>query len=130
MAQSFIELIVWQKANELRKLIYKITAQFPADEKFNLTSQLRRASFSVGANIAEGFGRFHFKENTQYCRQARGSLEEVFDGILFAKEMNFMDNEAFNIAESLIDDCRKLLNAYIRSIGTTPQSVTSDSMTL
>ena len=119
-------MIVWQKANELRKLIYNITAQFPAEEKFNLTSQLRRASFSVGANIAEGFGRFHFRENAQYCRHARESLEEVLDGILFAKEMNFLNAESFNGVASLVADCRKLLNAYIKSIGTTVQSVTSD----
>jgi four helix bundle protein len=74
---SFEELEVWKASQELRNSIWELTKTFPKEERYRLSDQLIRASRSVFANIAEGFGRFHFQENIQFCRQARGSLFEI-----------------------------------------------------
>lgn len=74
---SFEELEVWKEARQLRINISKVVKHFPAEEKYRLVDQMVRASRSVTANITEGFGRFHFQENIQFCRQSRGSLTEL-----------------------------------------------------
>ncbi len=71
--------------------IYKVTKNFPEEEKFGLTSQLRRAVASVTANIAEGFERFHFNDKVRFYLQSRGSVAEVQNFLLLAKDLNFID---------------------------------------
>ncbi|TLD40549.1 MAG: hypothetical protein JETT_3186 [Candidatus Jettenia ecosi] len=68
---TFETLEVWKEARELREEIPKLTKKLPVNERFRLSDQMIRASRSVTANIAEGYGRYHFQENIQYCRQAR-----------------------------------------------------------
>lgn len=116
--RNFIDLKAWQMAHDIRKDVYRLIVQLPESEKFNLVSQLRRASTSIAANIAEGFGRFHFQENIQFCRQARGSLEEVNDAILFAVEMKLVSEKESNALLAKIVECRKVLNGYIRYLQT------------
>ena len=77
MGEGFKKLIVWNKAYDLALGVYKKTKEFPKDELYGLTSQLRRASLSVSANIAEGYDRQHRKEYLHYLSIARGSLSEV-----------------------------------------------------
>jgi four helix bundle protein len=77
--RDFKDLEVWKAARELRREIYNLAKSLPDSEKFGLSSQLRRAGVSVTANIAEGFGRFGYQENVQFCRQARGSIYELRD---------------------------------------------------
>lgn len=72
-----------------------ILKSFPNDEKFELISQMRRASRSVTHNIAEGYGRFHYKENAQFCRISRGSLYELIDQLITAKDENYINEESF-----------------------------------
>ena len=71
---DFKDLEVWRAARVLRSEMYRVAGSLPDFEKFGLASQLRRAATSVTANIAEGFGRFGYQENIQFCRQARGSI--------------------------------------------------------
>ena len=73
----FTDLLCWKKGAELRKLIYSIARKLPENEKFILGNQLRRAAVSITSNIAEGYGRFHYQENIQYCRQSRASIYEL-----------------------------------------------------
>lgn len=118
MIRDFDDLEVYQLSFELADWIYDLTEKFPADEKYNLVSQLRRASTSIGANIAEGYGRYHYKENQQFCRQARGSLAECKHFILFAHKRNYI---AISERDKFITEYTKLkikLNNYIKSIGT------------
>lgn len=70
---TFETLEVWLKGRELRNKTSKLTKSFPSEEKYRLIDQMIRASRSITANIAEGYGRYHYQENIQYCRQARGS---------------------------------------------------------
>jgi four helix bundle protein len=102
--KTFEELEVYQLAREFRKEIYKLIKRLPDDEKYNLESQMRRAATSLTNNIAEGDGRFHFQENSQFCRQSRGSL--CVDESYFQEEyLNRLKSEAYRIG--------KLLNGYI-----------------
>jgi four helix bundle protein len=81
---TFEDLEVWQKGRALRNGISNLTKTFPEEEKYKLANQMIRASRSVTANISEGYGRFHFQENIQFCRQARGSLFELIDHLTVA----------------------------------------------
>ena len=111
--ETFEELEVWRVARELRKSISKMTKVFPTDEKFRLANQIIRSSRSVPANIAEGFGRFHFQENIQFCRQARGSLSETLEHLICALDEKYIDEEIFNNHRELVERCWKVLNGYI-----------------
>ncbi|HHT9146547.1 MAG TPA: four helix bundle protein [Candidatus Wunengus sp. YC61] len=110
---TFETLEVWKKARELRKEISKLTKALPSDERFRLADQMIRASRSVTANIAEGHGRYHFQENIQFCRQARGSLYEVLDHLTVALDENYIYEEEFNILKTKIFVVIKILNGYI-----------------
>lgn len=110
---SFKDLKVWQKCREVRKEISNLSEKLPKEEKYRLKDQLLRASRSVTANIAEGYGRFHYQENIQFCRQARGSLYELLDHLSCTVDENYLsDNETVQI-DTQITTCIKLLNGYI-----------------
>src|SRR5437773_5023139 len=79
--QTFEDLGVYQVAREFRKAIYRVAKRLPQEEKFGLTSQIRRAAVSLTNNIAEGHGRFHFLEQIKFMLESRGSLEELLDDL-------------------------------------------------
>jgi four helix bundle protein len=110
---SFEELEVWKKSRELRINISELVKRFPNEEKYKLNDQLIRASRSVTANIAEGFGRFHFQENIQYCRQSRGSLFEILDHLTCAFDEKYIDKEQLSNFKNDIHNILKILNGYI-----------------
>jgi four helix bundle protein len=110
---SFEELECWKEAASLRRKVRVKTKSFPLDEKFRLTDQLIRASRSTTANIAEGFGRYHYQENTQFCRQSRGSLHEIIDHLIVANEEGYLSNEELNELKQDAHKCITILNGYI-----------------
>ena len=113
--RDFTDLQVWQLARELRKLLYDLARGFPVAEKFVLTSQLRRAAISITANIAEGFGRYSYQENIQFCRLARGSVFEVRDRLTTAMDQQYITPEQYARADALVQRVVQTLNGYIRS---------------
>ena len=110
---SFEELECWKEAASLRRKVRVKTKTFPPDEKFRLTDQLIRASRSATANIAEGFGRYHYQENTQFCRQSRGSLHEIIDHLIVANEEGYLTDEELNELKLHTHKCITILNGYI-----------------
>jgi four helix bundle protein len=110
---SYNELLVWQKANELATLVYKVTSKYPKHEQYGLTSQIRRASASVSANIAEGYKRFGKNEKVRFLNIAESSLTEVSSYIQLAKNLGYP--ESTNI-ELLVTSVGKLLTAYKMAI--------------
>jgi four helix bundle protein len=92
---SFEKLIVWQEARSLTKNIYKITKTFPDEERFGLTSQLRRAMISVCSNLAEGSSRAHSKEQTQFYQIAYSSLMEVLNQIIIESDLEYIDLQLY-----------------------------------
>lgn len=111
--RSFEDLHAWQLARELRSSIYRASKTFPECEKYALTDQIRRAAVSVTANIAEGYGRFHYQENLQFCRQARGSLYETIDHLIAANDLGYLPDPLFTELKSSAYRCLKMLNGYI-----------------
>ena len=112
---SFEELECWKEARKLRNFIKdEIIPKIPNDEKFGLTSQIRRSSRSVGNNIAEGYGRFHFQENIQFCRMARGSLTETLDHGIIALDEEYISEEILNKLRGRHDKTLLILNGYIK----------------
>lgn len=111
--KSFTELECWKKARVLRIEISKMIQDFPREEKYDLVSQVRRSSRSVTANIAEGYGRFHFQENIQFCRQARGSLYETHDHLITAFDEDYITDVMLKEFEMKVDEVLKVLNGYI-----------------
>lgn len=109
----FRNLICWQKASQLRKLIYQISRDLPDIEKFGLAKQMRRAAISTTANIAEGYGRFHYQENIQFCRQSRASIYECEDHLTTCQEEGYIDQKQFEEAIDMIIETRKILDGYI-----------------
>ena len=114
MKSDFRDLDVWKKCRDIRIIIWNLRKSFPNEEKFRLADQMVRASRSSTANIAEGYGRFHFQENIQFCRQTRGSLFELLDHVLVAEECEYIEGkEKERLIEHIVSAIR-LLNGYIR----------------
>ena len=111
--KSFEDLKVWQLSRELRNDIFELTKSLPNEEKYRLKDQLIRASRSVTANIAEGYGRFHYQEYIQYCRQARGSLYEILDHLICAKDQGFIKAETLKTLRKDATNCIRILNGFI-----------------
>ncbi|MEN8927559.1 MAG: four helix bundle protein [Flavobacteriales bacterium] len=110
-------LIVWQKAHSLVLNIYKITKQFPKDEIYGLTSQIRRASVSISANIAEGFGRRGAKDKLRFYNIPKASLNEVKYFLILSKDLYYYDTS--NLLKDLVE-VEKLLFGYMKSISDNP----------
>lgn len=89
---------------------------FPSEEKFRLSDQLIRCSRSIGNNIAEGHGRFHYQDNIRFCIIARGSLSETLDHMIIAKDENIIPDDIFYSFQAEYEQCLKLLNGYIQFI--------------
>ena len=111
--KTFEELDCWKKAVALRKKLSLRVKTFPADEKFRLIDQILRASRSVTANIAEGYGRFHYQEYIQYCRQSRGSLYEIIDHLIVAAEEKYISEAELNEMRKDVNECLAVLNGFI-----------------
>ncbi|MFH1939276.1 MAG: four helix bundle protein [bacterium] len=105
--KSFKDLRIWQKGIEIVSDIYILTKNFPKEELFSLTSQLRRSAISIPSNIAEGFKRFHNKEYKQFLFITLGSCAEVETQIIIAKELKYInENEETKLVEKLDHICR------------------------
>ena len=107
-------LKVWQRAISLAACICKqVLPQLPADERWSLSMQLRRAVQSVPANIAEGYGRYYYQESIRFCYIARGSLEETYSHLVLAHQLEYIDDAVFNPISEEITEIRRMLNGYI-----------------
>ena len=113
---SFEKLHVWQESILLTEKIYQLTTAFPAEEKFGLTSQLRRASSSIALNIAEGRGRFSRKEFIHFLYIARGSLYEVITCIELALRLGFLPSQDVLELQNLIFKIQSQLSGLINSM--------------
>lgn len=123
--KSFEDLEVWRKAHELTLLSYRLTRAFPPDERFGLISQLRRASSSVAANIAEGYGRRTTKELLRSLRIANGEAEETRYFSLLSKDLSYMNAQEFDTVNQLCRSVSQLLSALGRSLQASAARVSS-----
>jgi len=112
---SFEKLNVWIDSKELVKMIYTVTRKFPDEEKFGLTSQLRRASISVSSNLAEGTSRITNKDKAHFTTISYSSLMEVLNQIILAKELGFLQENEYNNLRENIEKVANKLNALRKS---------------
>jgi four helix bundle protein len=114
--KDFKELKVWSKAHQLTIDIYRMTRVFPRDEMYGLTSQLRRSSASIGANIAEGCGRRSDGEMARFLQIARGSASETEYHLLLAKDLGFLQERDFHNAEQRIIEVQRMLTSLVQRV--------------
>jgi len=111
--RSFTDLKVWQEGHKLVVEIYKITKNFPKEESFGLIGQMRRAAVSITSNIAEGFGRQTYKDKIHFFYQAQGSLIELKDQLLIAKDIKYLEETNFSGLAEQANSTHKLLQGLI-----------------
>jgi four helix bundle protein len=114
--KSYRDLIVWQKSIALAERLYQITVDFPRDELYGLTSQIRRACVSVPANIAEGYGRDMTGSYVQFLRIAQGSARELETHLILAERLGFLPGGASAPLHSDCEEICKMLRSLIRAL--------------
>ena len=114
--KSFEDLNIWKEAHYLTLEIYRIAQLFPKDEMFGLTLQLKRASISVPANIAEGMGRNTTKELIQFLYNSRGSLSEIIYYLILAKDLNYIDEDIYKELYDKYNGLGKGINVFITKL--------------
>jgi len=118
--QDFRLLSVWQKSHELTLAIYKMSQNFPSEERFGLTSQLRRASSSIPANIAEGCGRSSRIELRRFLYVAMGSASEVEYFLCLARDLGLINPAGYFMADRNVTEIKRMLTGLIESLKRTP----------
>lgn len=112
--KNFKDLKVWQKGIEIVKDVYKLTQAFPKEEVYGLTSQIRRSAVSIPANIAEGFKRYHNKEQRQFLHVALGSSAELETHLIIAKELDLIDARDLDNVLSKLEYASKMISSLLR----------------
>ncbi len=111
--REFTDLQAWQEAHRLVLSVYAATRQFPKDELFALTSQMRRAAVSITSNIAEGFGRHGYKERIQFFYLAQGSLVELKSQLFVARDVRYLEEVKFDVIMKESETAHRLLQGLI-----------------
>lgn len=111
--QSFTELELWKKGRDLKNEIKELTQGYPPEEKYKLTDQTIRSSRSINATIAEGHGRYTFKDQVHFCIIARGSLSETYNHLIDALDCQYITSDQLKYFKNKIDEVERLLNGYI-----------------
>jgi four helix bundle protein len=117
---GFKQLAVWQKSYDLTLKIYKYSGSFPNDERYGITSQLRRAAYSVPSNIAEGYERNHRKEYVQFLHIAKGSLGEIETFLMLCRDLTYLTADTYQELEFQRAEVGKMLKGLISSLSTNP----------
>ena len=120
--KTFEDLKCWQACRKVRVFIYKIVKSYPKEELYSLADNMKRAARSSTENIAEGFGRFYYKENAQFCRISRGSLFELLDDLITSLDEDYINQEEYQKGRELISNTLPLLNGYINYLGRQSQN--------
>ena len=114
--EDFKNLKVWAKPHELTLVVYQITRKFPKDEIYGLTSQIRRASASIGANIAEGCGRRSDPELKRFVQIARGSASELEYHLLLARDLHLLTIDEFKDLEAKVHEIQRMLASFVHRL--------------
>jgi len=113
--ESFEDLECWQAAYRLKRRIWEeVAPHFPKEERFELKSQIIRAARSSTANIAEGWGRYHYLDSRKFYLNSRGSQAEILDHLLEARDCNYISPQLFDSLKADLNTSLRLLNGYIR----------------
>jgi|SRR5947209_6188422 len=116
--RNYRELQVWHKAHKLTLDLYRLSREFPREELYGLSSQMRRAAVSIGANLAEGCGRRTSSELARFVRIAMGSASELDYRLLLARDLGFMNDADNTRMTSDLTEVRKMLTSFLNSVET------------
>jgi four helix bundle protein len=114
--KSFEEMPLWRAAHGLAVQVHEVTTSFPKHEVYGLTSQVRRAAVSVAANVAEGFGRYHYRDKLTFYYNSRGSAYETKSHLLYARDVGYLDSDLFEDLAKEVDGIVRDLNKVIATI--------------
>jgi len=115
--KDFTTLVCWKDARDLKLFFYDtILKLLPIEEKYNLNNQIRRASVSTTANIAEGYGRFHYQEGIQFYRISRGSIYELKDHLISCFDLKYVDQKTYTNGINLIEKAKVSLSGFIKYV--------------
>ena len=112
--KSFENLEVWKHCREIKMKFENLVKSLPSEEKYRLSDQIIRSSRSTTQNIAEGYGRFHYQENIQFCRISRASLYELLDHLITCLDNGYINEKIYHPLRTETITCIKLINGYIR----------------
>ena len=115
-SKSFTDLIVWQKAHEFVLEVYKVTRDYPMEERFALCSQFQRAAVSIPANIAEGYKKLSKADKLRFLNISQGSLEECRYYNILSRDLSYISVKTNNELTGTLEEVSKLLNSYIRGV--------------
>jgi four helix bundle protein len=115
--KSYRDLIAWQKAYALGKIIYALAGKLPDVERFGLIASLRRLSYSVASHIAQGYGRGNTQDYIWFLKQARGELYMLDTQLLFALDFGYIERNDYESTKLLLDESERVLAGLIRSLG-------------
>lgn len=127
--RSFESLNVWQQAREIRNEIFQLCKSFPKEETYKLTDQMIRSSRSIGNNIAEGYGIYHYQENIQFCRRSRGSAYELIDHLITALDCEYINENKHEFLREKIIICIKMINGYIAYLNRQKSNIIKEDQT-
>lgn len=113
---GYQELKVWQLGIQITREIYKLSAEFPKEEQYGLTSQIRRCAISIPSNIAEGHARDSKKELARFISIAKGSLAELETQLIIAKELDFSDSQSIDLLLDLASQEGRMLTSFHRTL--------------
>lgn len=119
VVKSYRDLKIWQLSVELIKKVYRLLTTFPQNEKFGLIAQTKDSVISIASNIAEAWGRFHFKDRRKFMFNSRGSLTETESHLLISNELGFINDKNRALYEEILSDINVLgvkINNYINSL--------------
>lgn len=112
--RDFRELKVWEKAHQLTLNVYRVTREFPTEELYGLTRQIRRAAASIGANIAEGAGKNSRPEFARFLEIASGSASELEYHLLLSRDLGYLDAESYNLLCGQVVETKKMLTGFLQ----------------
>lgn len=113
---GFEKLEIWQIAVKLSVVVYEITKKYPSEERFGITNQLRRASTSISANIAEGHSRISSKEKARFLEISYGSLMEVLNFLILSKELRYINENELLMLRKTVEELSNKINAYHKKL--------------
>jgi four helix bundle protein len=116
--RDFRELLVWQKGHRLALDVYEATRDFPVEERFGISAQVRRAAVSIASNIAEGCGRDGERELARYLVIAAGSTSEVEYQLLLARDLGYLPERTHQKLDAQANELKKMLNAFVQKLTT------------
>lgn len=114
--RSFKQLLIWQKGIDIVKEVYRLSKDFPREELYGLTTQMRRAAISIPSNIAEGFKRNHNNEYRQFLHYALGSAAELETQLIIAQELNFLNKDKLNDSLDQLDHLGRMVSSLLNKL--------------